>query len=96
MSGDNGLLSICCLGYNHADFILDNIKAVWNSDYKNIEIICINDGSQDDSSVILQEYSQKDKRIVVVNQNNQGLSAARNTGLDIAKGDWIMFVDSDD
>ncbi|MBO5398561.1 MAG: glycosyltransferase [Clostridia bacterium] len=60
------------------------------------EIICINDGSKDNSLKILKEYETKYDNIVVINQDNKGVSEARNAGLEIAKGDYIMFVDADD
>lgn len=64
--------------------------------YKNLEIICVNDGSPDGCGAILDEYASRDCRIKVINQKNQGLSAARNTGLDAATGAWITGLDSDD
>ncbi len=63
---------------------------------KDIEIICVNDGSTDGSDKVLEEYKKKDARIQVVNRKNGGLSAARNTGMPYAKGKYIGFVDSDD
>lgn len=63
---------------------------------KNIEIICINDGSTDNSAEILTEFAKKDTRIKILTQQNAGLSAARNAGMEIAKGEFIGFVDSDD
>jgi glycosyltransferase EpsH len=61
-----------------------------------IEIICVNDGSTDNSQFILDRYAQKDKRIIVINQQNSGVSIARNTGLEHIHGEYYMFVDSDD
>ena len=60
------------------------------------EVICIDDGSKDGSSAILRDYANCDSRIKLIEQENRGLAAARNVGLDIAVGDWISFVDSDD
>ena len=61
-----------------------------------VEIICIDDGSTDESAAILDEYKVADARFMVVRQENSGLSAARNRGLDVARGEWIAFIDSDD
>ena len=63
---------------------------------RDIEVICINDGSTDDSETILHDYAAKDKRIKIINQSNQGISAARNAGLKVVQADYVMFVDSDD
>jgi glycosyltransferase involved in cell wall biosynthesis len=67
-----------------------------NQIVNDIEIICINDGSTDTSLSILREYAEKDRRIVILNCENQGQAAARNAGLEIANGKYISFVDSDD
>jgi cellulose synthase/poly-beta-1,6-N-acetylglucosamine synthase-like glycosyltransferase len=82
--------------YNTEKYLCQCIDSVVNQTLKDIEIICINDGSTDSSLQILNEYSNKDKRIIVINQNNSGLGAARNSGLKVAKGHYIGFVDSDD
>ena len=67
-----------------------------NQTLEDIEIICVNDGSTDNSAEILNEYAQKDCRIKIINQDNAGLSAARNTGINAANGEYIGYVDSDD
>ena len=64
--------------------------------YRNLEVICINDGSTDGSQAILQKYSDSDSRVQVIYKENGGVSSARNVGLDVAAGDYIAFVDSDD
>ena len=63
---------------------------------KDIEIICINDGSTDNTENIIKEYKKKDKRIILLNQKNKGAGLARNKGIEISKGEYISFIDSDD
>ena len=82
--------------YNTAEFLPQCLDSVINQTLKEIEIICINDGSTDNSLEILKEYAAKDKRIIIINQKNQKQGAARNKGLKIARGEYIQFVDSDD
>ena len=72
------------------------LDSVVNQTLKDIEIICINDGSTDGSLEILKEYAQKDNRIKIIDQKNQGLGAARNNGVLNATGKYIFFIDSDD
>lgn len=72
------------------------LDSIVNNTYRNLEIICINDGSPDNSRGILEEYQKLDSRIVVLRQENKGISAARNAGMDVAKGEFIAFIDSDD
>ena len=90
------LISIIVPVYNVSEYLEECLISIINQSYKNIEIICINDGSTDNSLEILESFQKKDNRIIIINQINKGLSAARNTGLDIAKGKYIGFVDSDD
>ena len=82
--------------YNTEKYLQKCLNSLINQTLKDIEIICINDGSTDNSLAILQEYANKDSRIVVLSQKNAKQGAARNRGLEIAKGDYITFVDSDD
>ncbi len=77
----------------YLDECLDNID---NQTLKEIEIICVNDGSTDNSLEVLKRHQKKDKRIKIINQENAGVSVARNTGIKAAKGKYIMFADSDD
>lgn len=82
--------------YNVENFLEEALNSIINQTLKEIEIILVNDGSTDNSFKIIEEYQNKDKRIKVINQENQGLSGARNSGLHIAEGKYIYFMDSDD
>lgn len=90
------LISIIVPVYNVEKYLSQCLDSLIYQTYKNIEILCVNDGSLDNSKNILDKYLLKDNRIKVINQKNQGLSAARNTGIAHANGKYIMFVDSDD
>ncbi len=89
-------VSIIIPVYNTERYLLKCIESVISQTFSNIEIICINDGSTDKSLEILNDYAQKDNRIIVLSQENSKQGAARNRGLEIAKGEYITFVDSDD
>lgn len=93
---DKPLVSIIVPIYNVEKYLSECIDSIVNQTYKNIEVILINDGSTDQSFEIANHFSKQYKNIVLINQTNKGLSAARNVGLEIAKGEWIVFVDSDD
>lgn len=93
---DEPLVSIIIPIYNSEKYLSACIQSCIGQSYRNIEIILVDDGSQDSSFLIAQKYAMKDSRIQVVHQNNAGVSAARNTGLKRAKGDYISFLDSDD
>ena len=82
--------------YNSEKFLFNSINSVINQTLKDIEIICINDGSLDNSLEILNYFKEIDKRIIIINQKNKGVNYARNEGLKIAKGQYILFFDSDD
>ena len=82
--------------YNVEKYLTAALESVINQTFSDIEIICINDGSTDNSFAILENYAQKDSRIKLINQHNQGVSAARNTGIEAACGEYIMFLDPDD
>lgn len=82
--------------YNVDPYLRECLESVVNQTLLDIEIICVNDGSTDNSPAILEEYRAKDSRITVFTQENRGLSAARNRGMDLARGEYIYFIDSDD
>ena len=90
------LISVIIPVYNSAEYLSKCIKSVIAQTYTQLEIILINDGSTDNSGEICDKYASQDKRIIVIHQENGGVSAARNTGLDRATGEYIGFVDSDD
>ena len=89
-------ISIIIPVFNTSKYLPDCLDSILNQKFDDFEIICINDGSTDDSKEILNQYAQKDPRIKIINQKNQGLAASRNHGIDHAKGDYILFIDSDD
>ena len=89
-------ISVIIPVYNVENYLRQCLDSVINQSLYDIEIICINDGSTDSSAHILEEYSSKDNRIVVINQENSGQSVARNNGLKIAAGEYVAFLDSDD
>ena len=93
---NKSLITIIIPVYNVEPYIHRCLDSVINQTYKNLEIILIDDGSTDKSGSICDEYKKKDSRIIVIHQKNQGVSAARNAGLDICKGEYISFIDSDD
>lgn len=82
--------------YNQEKYLKKALDSLLNQTLEETEFICVNDGSTDNSLEILKQYSQKDKRVKILNQNNQGSGAARNSGLKIAKGEYITFLDPDD
>lgn len=82
--------------YNAEEFLNESIYSVLNQTLEDIELICVNDGSKDSSLLMLEDFSKKDSRIKIINQENQGCGAARNKALDNATGDYIYFFDPDD
>lgn len=93
---DNPKVSIILPIYNVGKYLRESLDSLINQTLKDIEIICINDGSTDDCFDILEEYKAKDERIIVVHKENKGTGAARNDGLRLATGECIGFVDPDD
>lgn len=90
------LISVIVPVYNVEKYLEKCIKSITNQTYHNLEIILVNDGSQDKSGKICDFWAQKDSRIKVIHKENGGLSDARNVGIKIATGEYIGFVDSDD
>ena len=90
------LVSVVVPVYNVEKYLSQCLDSIVSQTYKNLEIICVNDGSTDQSGLILEEYKLRDSRVKVITQQNQGLAAARNTGLRHVTGDLVVFVDSDD
>ncbi len=90
------MISIIIPVYNTEAYLSRCIQSVLNSYYKDFELILINDGSTDNSLAICQKFAARDSRIIVIDQDNQGVSVARNRGLEVCKGEWVVFVDSDD
>lgn len=89
-------ISIIVPVYNVEKYILRCLESIISQTYKNIEIIVVNDGSTDKSLEYINFFSRRDKRIIILDKKNGGLSDARNRGMKIATGDYYMFIDSDD
>ena len=90
------LISIIIPVYNVEEYLRKCVDSVLAQTYKNLEIILVDDGSTDKSGQICDQYAQRENRVVVIHQTNAGVSAARNAGLRVAKGEYIGFVDADD
>ncbi len=92
----NKTVSVIVPVYNTEKYLKNCLDSIINQTYKDIEIILINDGSKDNSLSVLQEYEAVEKRIKVFSQENSGVSSARNKGIDLSSGEYILFIDSDD
>ena len=92
----SSLVSVIIPVYNAERYLKECIISVINQTYKNLEVICIDDGSFDNSCAILDEFAKKDDRITVIHQKNGGVSSARNQGLKVFRGEYVAFLDSDD
>ena len=90
------LVSIVIPIYNAEKYLKKCLDSILNQEYKNIEVICVNDGSTDSSKAIIENYIKKDKRVRLINQKNRGVSFSRNTGIESSHGIYISFVDADD
>lgn len=93
---NNELVSVIVPVYNVEKYLRHCVDSILNQTYKNLQIILVDDGSTDGSGVICDEYANNDARVEVFHQKNAGPSIARNKGLELAKGEFLSFVDSDD
>lgn len=93
---DNVKVSVIVPVYNVEEYLTECLETLVDQTLKEIEIICVNDGSKDQSKEIIEAFINLDKRIVLLDKDNGGLSSARNAGLEIAQGKYIYFIDSDD
>lgn len=92
----DSMISIIVPVYNVEKYLDRCVQSILIQSFKRFELILVNDGSTDNSFEICQKYRKKDSRVILISQENKGLSAARNTGLNNAHGDYICFIDSDD
>lgn len=90
------IISVIVPIYNVKLYLKECLESIINQSYKNLEIILVDDGSNDGSESICDEYKEKDTRIKVIHQENKGLAVARNVGIDNSKGEFLTFIDSDD
>ena len=90
------LVSVIVPVYNLEEYIEGTINSILNQDYSNIEVIIVNDGSTDATGALCESLKAKDDRVRVFHQDNRGVSCARNTGLEICRGEFVAFVDGDD
>ena len=96
MTIQDKLVSIVVPVYNAEAYLDDNINSILGQTYRNIQVILVDDGSKDNSATICKAFCESDSRVVYHYKNNGGVSSARNCGIEIASGDYVMFVDSDD
>ena len=90
------MLSVILPVYNVEKYLERCLNSILGQTLADIEVVCVNDGSTDNSEEIIKEYLQKDSRIKLINQPNNGAASARNTGIEAARGDYILILDSDD
>ncbi len=92
----NARISVIVPVYNAETWLPRCIESVLSQSYENLELILVDDGSTDDSLAVCRKYADGDSRVTVIHQENGGVSSARNAGLERARGEWVLFVDSDD
>ena len=96
MCNTDFLISVIIPVYNVEEYLDECVKSLMSQTYSNYELILVDDGATDKSGLLCDEWEKTDNRIKVIHKENGGLSTARNAGLDIASGDYICFIDSDD
>ena len=89
-------LSIIIPIYNVGDYISECLDSILHQSFKDLEVICVNDGSTDNSLDILNRYKESDNRVIIIDKANEGSGVARNYGLGVARGEYVYFVDADD
>ena len=92
----NVKLSVIMPVYKVEKYLREAIESVLNQPCKDLELICVDDGSPDNSGSICDEYARKDERVKVIHKENEGVAVARNVGMNVSNGQWIAFLDSDD
>lgn len=90
------MISVIVPIYNVSKYLEDCLQSILSQEYKDFEVLCINDGSTDNSADIVRKFEELDKRFKLIQQSNNGVSVARNLGLEHAQGEYICFVDADD
>lgn len=93
---NNSCISIIVPVYNAVNYLSRCVDSILNQQFADFELIIVNDGSTDDSLAVCESFRRKDSRVLVINQDNAGVSSARNRGIKVAKGDFICFIDADD
>ena len=90
------LISVIVPVYNVEKYVEECVESILNQTLKNTEVLIVNDGSTDKSNELVNNLANKDNRITVINQSNKGLSIARTVGVNLARGEYVSFIDSDD
>lgn len=93
---NNSCVSLIVPVYNAVKYLSGCVNSLLNQNFTDFELILVNDGSTDDSLAVCKDFERRDSRVFVINEDNQGVSSARNHGIKLAKGDYICFVDADD
>lgn len=93
---DEKLISVIVAAYNIEEYLPRCLESILSQTYTNLEILLVDDGSEDDTGIICDKYAAQDSRIIVIHQENKGLSGARNAALSVAQGAYIGYVDGDD
>lgn len=89
-------ISVCIPFYNLEPYVSRCLDSILENTYRNLEVICVNDGSADGTSDLLHNYADNDSRVIVIDKENGGVMSARNVALAAATGDFISFIDGDD